>query len=304
MTNNQLTEAEITETLDAATSGYPLTASVEANLRRVFAELQKRRKPLQDKDLQGVLGALEHPAGINAAGKQVVRSALVELQERRKADSEPVASNYRKLFTCTGCGAEGLDEPLETNCHCCVDGAHWVESRLYRHAQPEPVVMVDLLGMAASAIEDLLEHTDPNTNYYSGVWADVPGKLRDALLQAEPVTTANKLPELIEGMEVSIDVSTCDADAGNRYFGTVAELSELDGAKNGYILLVHDAKPNFNQSGNSPVIPDGYVMVPKEVTLEISNAINVVGNRCTCGNCSQRLWDLLLAAATQEVGDA
>lgn len=44
MTNNQLTEAEITETLDAATSGYPLTASAEANLRRVFAELQERRK--------------------------------------------------------------------------------------------------------------------------------------------------------------------------------------------------------------------------------------------------------------------
>lgn len=54
-------------------------------------ELQERRKPLQDKDLQGVIDALEHPAGINAAGKQVVRHALVELQERRKADSEPVA---------------------------------------------------------------------------------------------------------------------------------------------------------------------------------------------------------------------
>ncbi|MDN3809611.1 DUF551 domain-containing protein [Klebsiella aerogenes] len=41
-------------------------------------------------------------------------------------------------------------------------------------------------------------------------------------------------------------------------------------------------------------------MVPKEVTLEIGNAINVVGNRCTCGNCSQRLWDLLLAAAQHD----
>ncbi|EEN1042889.1 DUF551 domain-containing protein [Salmonella enterica] len=43
--------------------------------------------------------------------------------------------------------------------------------------------------------------------------------------------------------------------------------------------------------------PPGYVMVPKVVTPEISNAINEVGQRCTCGNCSQRLWDLLLAAA-------
>lgn len=63
------------------------------------------------------------------------------------------------------------------------------------------------------------------------------------------------------------------------------------------------------QAGNSPVIgidmasepdrsvevrylaPPGYVMVPKVVTPEISNAINEVGQRCTCGNCSQRLWD-------------
>lgn len=48
---------------------------------------------------------------------------------------------------------------------------------------------------------------------------------------------------------------------------------------------------------NSPVTPDGWVMVPKVVTAEIGNAINEVGQRCTCGNCSQRLWDLLLAAA-------
>lgn len=50
-----------------------------------------------------------------------------------------------------------------------------------------------------------------------------------------------------------------------------------------------------------PMIPDGYVMEPKEVTPEIGNAINEVGHHCTCGNCSQRLWDLLLAAAPQEV---
>ncbi|EFO0785754.1 TPA: DUF551 domain-containing protein [Escherichia coli] len=54
-------------------------------------------------------------------------------------------------------------------------------------------------------------------------------------------------------------------------------------------------------STNSPVTPDGWVMVPKQVTPEISNAINVVGQRCTCGNCSQRLWDLLLDATQQGV---
>ncbi|HHB9181549.1 TPA: hypothetical protein ACN69Q_004519 [Klebsiella pneumoniae] len=55
------------------------------------AQISEPVLPLQDKDLQGVIDALEHPAGINAAGKQVVRHALVEIQERHKADREPVA---------------------------------------------------------------------------------------------------------------------------------------------------------------------------------------------------------------------
>ena len=80
-----------------------------------------------------------------------------------------------------------------------------------------------------------------------------------ASLEAEPVSQAYNLPELIEGMEVSIDVSTCDADLGNRYFGTVTEASELDTAKNGYILLVQDAEPNFDVNGNSPVTPDSWI---------------------------------------------
>lgn len=40
----RLTDDELTETLRQATSGYPLPASVEGNLRQAFAELQERRK--------------------------------------------------------------------------------------------------------------------------------------------------------------------------------------------------------------------------------------------------------------------
>lgn len=90
-------------------------------------------------------------------------------------------------------------------------------------------------------------------------------KKRIAELEAEPVSQAYNLPELIEGMEVSIDVSTCDADLGNRYFGTVSEALELDTAKNGYILLVQDAEPNFDVNGNSPVTPDGWVTVSERM---------------------------------------
>ncbi len=91
----------------------------------------------------------------------------------------------------------------------------------------------------------------------------------DAMLHgAEPVSQTYNLPELIEGMEVSIDVSTCDADLGNRYFGTVTEALELDTAKNGYILLVQDAEPNFDVNGNSPVTPDGWISCSERMPNE------------------------------------
>ncbi len=115
-------------------------------------------------------------------------------------------------------------------------------------------------------VPEEIEPDSNNTYDYVDGW----NACRAALLQgAEPVSQTYKLPELIEGMEVSIDVSTCDADAGNRYFGTVTEVSELDTAKNGCILLVQDAKPNFDVNGNSPVTPDGYALVPVEPTDEM-----------------------------------
>ena len=74
-------------------------------------------------------------------------------------------------------------------------------------------------------------------------------------------------------MEVSIDVSTCDADLGNRYFGTVTEALELDTAKNGYILLVQDAEPNFDVNGNSPVTPDGWISCSERMPEKGQNVL-------------------------------
>ncbi|MGY9223096.1 DUF551 domain-containing protein [Citrobacter freundii] len=81
----------------------------------------------------------------------------------------------------------------------------------------------------------------------------------------KPAINTDELLKHIEGMEVSVDVSTCDADAGHRYFGTVTEISELDTARNGYILLVQDAKPNFKPAGNSPVTTDGWIPVSERM---------------------------------------
>lgn len=131
-------------------------------------------------------------------------------------------------------------------------------TRLVGKEQPASVVP-PAIEPDYEVIKSILPTANPD-EYACTIAADMWNACRAAMLQgAEPVSQTYELPELIEGMEVSIDVSTCDADAGNRYFGTVTEVSELDTEKNGYILLVQDAEPNFDVNGNSPVIPGGWI---------------------------------------------
>ncbi len=60
---------------------------------------------------------------------------------------------------------------------------------------------------------------------------------------------------LIHGMSVSVDVSTGDDDAQNRYFGTVTEVMDAPNDKHGVTLLVQDAKPTFSPpSARVPLI--------------------------------------------------
>ncbi|EPS2523832.1 DUF551 domain-containing protein [Escherichia coli] len=125
-------------------------------------------------------------------------------------------------------------------------------------APPVPVVPAALPENDDEDGHDI-DYLEPSEVYSLGRTAGWNACRAAMLHGAEPVSQTYNLPELIEGMEVSIDVSTCDDDLGNRYFGTVTEALELDTAKNGYILLVQDAEPNFDVNGNSPVTPDGWI---------------------------------------------
>ena len=64
-------------------------------------------------------------------------------------------------------------------------------------------------------------------------------------MQAPPEQGPRDIAALVQGMEVSIDVSTSDHDAGHRLFGTVTLVQESQKGKHGLILLVQDPQPNF-----------------------------------------------------------
>lgn len=160
MTNNQLTEAELTETLDAATSGYALTASAEANLRRVFAELQERRKA----DSEPVAWMATYHGEVSDDAIGITRS-IVEAQVERFG-WEPALTEITPL---------------------------------YHHAQPAPVVDADdnFYSWFGREWHENYQHNQYTTaaKQMLGVMAESAWKAgrRAAMLQDEPVTTANKL---------------------------------------------------------------------------------------------------------------
>lgn len=82
------------------------------------------------KNIEVLRGAAERIPGASDAAVIHLKLAEIALAS--------LEAKSRKLFTCSGCGAEGLDEPLESKCHCNEDGAHWVESVVYT-APPAPV---------------------------------------------------------------------------------------------------------------------------------------------------------------------
>lgn len=158
-------------------------------------------------------------------------------------------------------------------------------------APPAPVIQADV----AQAIENLKQKLVECNRY--NYCADAVKNVEDAC-RAVSYSQADNQPA--SGNQAA------ESNRGNEWTGNpdidnaIIMLDRIDTLENCDDDRIEAVKAVLRRlAGNSPVTPDSWVMVPKQVTPEISNAINVVGQRCTCGNCSQRLWDLLLDATQQ-----
>lgn len=102
---------------------------------------------------------------------------------------------------------------------------------------PNPVRMMALEILLESVYKDFLKNGSPKT-LDPRVWTG----LRDAYRE----TNLRELLQFyLEGISVSLDVSTSETDAGNRYFGEVSEVMDNPGTKYGFVLLVQNPEPNF-----------------------------------------------------------
>ncbi|HGP1071263.1 TPA: DUF551 domain-containing protein [Klebsiella pneumoniae] len=203
---------------------------------------------------------------------------------------------------------------------------------VYRHAQPAPVVSAELLHTAASAIEDLLTTKDRTG---ACVWFDLPFRLRSAAnAQPAPVVpdaaTAiraclSEFPESARDIvEECADIAENACRAAMLQAGNSPAQSDCCPAQNVVVPaqspIDHGYRPECECSGckatsricaelagNPLVIPDGYVMVPKEPTDEmIAAAMNCEDVLFNSDDsfCVQfgNIYEAMLAAAPQSPG--
>ena len=104
----------------------------------------------------------------------------------------------------------------------------------------------EALKLALEALEQIARLTGPRwalENSYAGHLEAITA-LREALAQPEQKQPTD-IGALVQGMAVSVDVSTGDHDAQRRLFGTVTLVQESQKGKHGLILLVQNPQPNF-----------------------------------------------------------
>ena len=114
---------------------------------------------------------------------------------------------------------------------------------------------------AAYAAPQFPDHPEPMVMDWSAIEISAIAQYGRDMYEAGKRASHGQAPagatlrSMIEGMSVSVDVSTGDHDAGHRYFGTVTEVMECQGDKHGVTLLVQDAEPNFTATPTAPSTP-------------------------------------------------
>lgn len=329
----RLTDDELTETLRLATSGYPLPAWVEGNLRQAFAELQERRKADSEpvawihsnndigipaitvsqkighywmaefENVQPLYRHAQPAKGLELAGwqfKSVNGDWLGLIDEHGKNQAAREGCEVREVFAM----ADGVNDREQVRC----EHAEWSQATFGDVGPVGP-----LKHLSKEALEAAAEPGDLSE------WADMQFLLWDAQRRAgitdEQITKAmieklavNKLrdwPEPKDG-EPRLHIKEQPApvvlkdheirelvnqlrDIAIKYHGT-GQLRER---------IAHVIRGAMLQAGNSPVIPDGYVMVPVKPTMEILDEFDSIIDYGA--EDSEVAWRRLLAAAPQEV---
>ncbi|WP_233436474.1 DUF551 domain-containing protein [Raoultella ornithinolytica] len=213
----------------------------------------------------------------------LIAGIIRELQESRKADSEPVAYADPMAFVNFEAG-NARREWMWKN-----PGADLVP--LYRHAQPAPVAQKEPISFDEWSRKCALQITLCYPDFREKaqyIWDSARETQQPA-----PVVPEDVLDALQKVARIRLDlngfdgdrrgIADCLCDAEEALIEVVnRRAAMLQGAENAESrcgiqtapALDSFKKNSESRCGNSPVIPDGYVMVPKEPTQAMCAAFN------------------------------
>ena len=198
--------------------------------------------------------------------KDLARIALASLEAKS-----------RKLFTCSGCGAEGLDEPLESKCHCNEDGALWVEGIVYT-APPAPV-----------SVPDAMEMDDDFDSAFEHGKAVGWNACRAAMLQGANGTLTNEGTITATQFKPVADLYGLTSPTGGETSFTFDAVEARDFIDGGWSCQEYVELGRFQEavSGNSPVIPDGLRLALSNAGIAAPESDEMLA--ATCEKCIQAL---------------
>ncbi|MDQ5267291.1 DUF551 domain-containing protein [Klebsiella pneumoniae] len=205
--------------------------------------------------------------------KMLARMALAAM------DSEPVAIIDRANLDYLRSGADADVWPPERE--------EMGDVLLYRHPQPAPVVPDDVLNRLEHEANHITawHHMDEHScKVNRRDLLTLVNACRAAMLQAGTLTNEGTkqawtgIPDIDNAINMLDRIDTLESCDDDRIEAVKTVLRGL--------------------AGNSPVIPDGYVMVPKEMTDEIGEAIAMQAN--CCGGIALDIYDAMIAAAPHD----
>lgn len=184
---------------------------------------------------------------------------------------------------------------------------------LYRHAQPAPVSYSDFEEFWSAYIHPLAQD-DELKDFSWGIWNACVSNSQPAPVVPEEMPCGGAADDYHDGYQdgwnacraAMLQAGTLNNEGTKQAWTGIPDIDNainmldridtLDSCDDDRIEAVKTVLRRL--AGNSPVIPDGYVMVPKEMTDEIGEAIAMQAN--CCGGIALDIYDAMIAAAPHD----
>ena len=227
---------------------------------------------------------------------EVVRAMAAELQKRREADgAEPVAWVM----------ADDLRDNaiVSTPAYPCLDDAkeRTIGSLIALYAAPPVPVIPAALPENDDEDGHDIDYLEPSEVYSLGRTAGWNACRAAMLHGAEPVSNHEELPlDYLQGQKDGLEWAAQLAEANHPQTGDWLYDDPLELAK---AIRKGPDMPEFD--GPTPVTPDGWVIVPKELTPEMMRAVQIrseLGGYATSNlsgayNMFSEFWNVAVSAA-------